>query len=82
MIGGDVCRCYNDDTNGHWAGAGCGNCMKGWNPPTCTECDPGRALFIVFLKISCHNPILNVYINILSSKDHLFCENIEVKLEN
>ena len=82
MIGGDVCRCYNDDNNGHWAGAGCGNCMKGWNPPTCTECDPGRALCFVLLKISCHNPILNVYINMLSSKDLLFCENIEVKLEN
>lgn len=40
-VGGDICKCYDDDNNGYWVGVGCGNCMKGWNFLICIECDLG-----------------------------------------
>ncbi|KAK3101710.1 hypothetical protein FSP39_005732 [Pinctada imbricata] len=40
LLGGDICECYDDDTNGHWTGTGCDTCQSGWNPPTCTQCTP------------------------------------------
>ena len=41
ILGGDVCKCHDDDVKGHWTGDACDECVSGWDFPSCTVCTPG-----------------------------------------
>ena len=39
--GDGTCACVSDDTAGHWSGADCSQCQRGWAGPSCAVKCPG-----------------------------------------